>query len=146
MKTTKYKPARLRFFNSTPFDHMFNSFFDSPELRAEKYEKFFRPSVDILENDTAFELFLTLPGMDKKDINIEFKNEELLISGERKEFTENKESKYHVSEIHTGKFSRKFYLPENIDSDKLTAEMDNGILKVTLPKGAKELPKTIKIK
>ena len=146
MKTTKYKPAKLSFFNNGPFDHMFNSFFDNSEFAAEKYEKFFKPSVDILENDSSFELFLTLPGMDKKDISIEFKNDELMISGERKEFTDTKESKYHLSEIHVGKFSRKFHLPENIDTDKVSAVMQDGVLKVTLPKGEKELPKSITIK
>jgi len=146
MKTTKYKPARMGFFNSTPFDQMFQSFFDNTELSAEKYEKHFKPAVDIVENEDSFELYLSLPGMDKKDINIEFKNDELMISGERKEFTEKQEAKYHLSEINIGKFARKFYLPENIDKNGLSAEMTNGVLKVFLPKGEKEIAKSIKIK
>ena len=146
MKTTKYRPAKLGFFNSSPFDEMFNSFFDRNDAGIEKFDKFFKPAVDILENDKAFELYLTIPGMNKKDINIECKNDELMVSGERKEFTEEKDSKYHLSEINVGKFSRKFYLPENVDKDKLTAEMNDGILKVVLPKGEKELPKTVHIK
>lgn len=145
MKVTKYRPARLGFFNSSPFDEFFNSFFENGDV-TEKSEKYFRPEVDIVENDDSFELFLTIPGMDKKNISIEFKKDELVISGERKEFTENKESKYHLSEINVGKFSRKFYLPDNIDRDKLSAEMNNGVLTVVLPKGEKELAKTVKIK
>jgi HSP20 family protein len=145
MKTTKYKPAPLGFFNS-PFDQMFNSLFDKDQAKVTARESFFKPKVDIMENDKEFELFLTIPGMDKKDINIEFKNDELVISGERKQFSDKKESKYHLSEIHVGKFSRKFYLPEGIVTDKVSAEMENGVLKIVLPKGEKELAKLIKIK
>jgi|SaaInl4_150m_RNA_FD_contig_21_504056_length_470_multi_5_in_0_out_0_1 HSP20 family protein len=146
MKTTKYKPAQLGFFNSTPFDSMFNSFFDNSDKNIAAGANHFKPKVDIVENEKAFELFLTIPGMDKKDISIEFQNDELIISGERKEFTDRKESKYHLSEIHVGKFSRKFYLPETIDTDNVSAEMSNGILNIVLPKGEKELAKLIKIK
>lgn len=146
MKIAKYKPATVGFFNNNPFDQMINSFFDNRELTDEKYEKFFTPNVDIVENEKNFELFLTLPGMNKKDINIEFKNDELMISGERKEFTQEKSAKYHLSEINIGKFSRKFYLPENVDKDNLSAELSDGVLKVVVPKGEKELPRTIKIK
>jgi HSP20 family protein len=102
----------------------------------------FQPRVDIVENEKAYELHLAVPGVSKDDFQIEVKDNLLTISGERK-FADEKNEKYYRSiETHFGSFSRTFSLPENVDSAKIIAKYNNGILEVSVPKDEKKALKT----
>jgi len=146
MAITKYKPANnLRdVFFPRAFGSMFNDIWADEELSNSS--NFFRPSVDILEEENQFEIHISIPGLKKDEIKIDLKNEVLTISGERKQKTEKKEAKYHLGEIRYGQFSRTFRLPENVDSDNIEAKFSEGILEVVIPKGENAKPKTISIK
>ena len=103
------------------------------------------PRVDVHETDKDILIGVELPGLDKKDIKVEVNNNTLTISGERK-----RESKYEDAECCRverlyGKFERTFGLPENVKTDKLSAEYKNGLLTLTLPKTEKAIPKEIAI-
>jgi len=77
---------------------------------------------------------------------IDFNNDQLTISGERKIEKEQEELNYHTRETRYGTFSRTFHLPENVNDTKIQAAYNDGILKITLPKDEKkELKRTIKI-
>ena len=95
------------------------------------------PAVDFTEHDKAYEVTAELPGLDATDIEVKFAHDMLTISGEKKEEKEEKKKDYYLSERRYGSFQRSFQLPEGIDSDKIAAKFDKGVLKVTLPKTEK---------
>lgn len=76
-----------------------------------------------------------LPGLKKDQVKVEVEEGKVLsISGERKIEKEEKTDKWHVVEHRSGKFLRRFRLPENARADKVTALLENGVLTVTIPK------------
>ncbi len=94
----------------------------------------FSPSVNTREGDYAYHIEVDLPGVQKKDINVEVKDNRLMISGERKSKKEVKEEGYYRSESSYGKFERSFTLPEGVDAENVKASCEDGVLEVTLPK------------
>ena len=102
------------------------------------------PSVNIREDDKAFYLELAVPGMNKNDLKIELKDEVLTISSEHKEEKEDNAEGYKRKEFSYNSFCRSFYLPEDIDSDKIDANYKDGILNVEIPK--KEVEKKTRSK
>lgn len=92
------------------------------------------PAVDIVEQDNAIVISAELPGMDERNIELKLANGALLLKGEKKEQREEKNQGYHLSERSYGAFQRSFGLPDNIDTDKIEAHFDKGVLTITLPK------------
>ena len=121
------------------FDNFFENFFDN------NYENDFSPKVDIIENDKSFDISFAVPGMEKKDLNIEINKGYLTVSGERK--IDSSDNNFHKIETGYGKFSRSFQLPDEINEEKISAVCKNGILKVSVLKDEKAtVKKTIQIK
>ena len=92
------------------------------------------PSVDIYENENELVLTAEVPGIDEKDIEIKIEDNTLTIKGERKLDKETKEENFHRIERSYGSFFRSFALPHYIDHDKIRAEHQHGVLKITMPK------------
>ena len=93
------------------------------------------PSTNILETNEDFKLQMAVPGVKKEDIKIDLEKNILNISSEKSAKEQNEESiKFTRKEFVYGTFKRSFTLPETIDSDKIGAEVKDGILTVTLPK------------
>lgn len=106
----------------------------------------FVPELNVYETDTAFEVSAALSGMNKDDIEISFNSGVLNISGERKMNKEENGRRYHRIESRFGKFSRSLPLPGDlVDQDKITANYENGVLNVTIPKVKDKAAKKIKI-
>ena len=106
----------------------------------------FVPKVDILENEKSYELQVAAPGISKDDFKIELNDNVLTVSGERKFTNEKKDKNFHSIETQYGSFTRSFTLPENVDSSKIDAKYNNGILELTIPKDEKKVLKsTIKV-
>jgi HSP20 family protein len=103
------------------------------------------PHVDIRETDDALLVQAELPGIDKKDVHLEVKDGVLTLSGERRYEKDVKEENVHRVERAYGSFSRSFSLPTNIDTGKVDANMENGVLEVRLPKRESAKPKAIAI-
>jgi len=103
------------------------------------------PSVDIYEDGNNLVLTAEVPGIDEKDIEIKVEDNTISIKGERKFEKETKEENYHRIERSYGAFYRSFSLPHYIDQDKIEAEHENGILRVTMPKKPELKPKSVKI-
>jgi HSP20 family protein len=99
----------------------------------------FSPSVDVEENDEMFLVSADIPGVKKEDLKIDLNGNMLRVSGERKR--EVKEEGYY--ERSSGRFSRSFTLPENVDASKIEAHFEDGVLRIVLPKtevkGAQEI-------
>jgi HSP20 family protein len=106
------------------------------------------PAVNIKENDKNFTLELAVPGMDKKDLKIDINEDVLTISSETRNETEENTDGYKRKEFSYSSFCRSFYLPENVNRDKIEASYKDGILSVELPKMEEEknkISKQIKI-
>jgi len=103
------------------------------------------PAVDIYEDENQLVVTAEVPGIDEKDIEIKVEDSTLSIQGERKMEKETKEENYHRIERAYGSFYRSFTLPNYIDQDKIQAEHQNGILKITLPKKPELKPRKVKI-
>jgi len=105
----------------------------------------FVPAVDVYEDGHSLTLKLEVPGLNEEDINVTLENNTLTVSGERKFEKEEKEENFHRIERRYGSFTRTFRLPNTVDSEKVEAGYDKGVLKITLAKRAEAKPKTIKI-
>ena len=113
---------------SAMLDRFFNESVNSKNFSG------FTPHGDACETEKGFEIELALPGVKKDEISIDFQEGKLTITGERK--LENKDDgrRYHMLETQYGSFSRTFYLPDNVNPDKITADLDHGVLLVHVPK------------
>ena len=103
------------------------------------------PPVDILETPESIVLIVELPGLDKKSIHVEVKENVITLKGERKFVKGIKEEQYHRIERYYGKFIRSFNLPSSVEKDKAEARFKDGILRVTLPKSQKIKPQQVTV-
>ena len=92
------------------------------------------PSIDIYETTGEFILTAEVPGVKNSDIDIKVIQETLVLRGERRWEPEADHELYHRLESSYGKFERSFSLSESIDAERITAELEHGVLKVSLPK------------
>ncbi len=99
------------------------------------------PSVNIVETENSFRLEVAAPGFDKENFKISFDESVLTISGNKEEKKEDSREKYTRKEFSYASFERSFSLPENLDSDKIEAVYENGILKINIPKKPEEVKK-----
>jgi HSP20 family protein len=105
----------------------------------------FVPPVDVYEDEHTLVLKLEVPGVNEEDFNVSLENNTLVIQGERKFEKEEKEENFHRIERRYGSFTRTFRLPNTVDTEKVEADYDKGILKISLAKRAEAKPKQIKI-
>lgn len=106
------------------------------------------PAVNIKEDEKRFTLDLAVPGIDKKDLRIEINEDVITVSSEQKTEKEENSDDFKRREFSYTSFCRSFYLPENVNKDKIEANYKDGILSVVLPKEEEEktkLTKQIKI-
>ncbi len=103
------------------------------------------PVVDIQEMEDKYVVKAELPGMKKDDINLEFNNGRLVISGEKKFEHEDKKDDFNQIESYYGSFHRSFQIPEEIKEEDVKAEYKNGILELSLPVKEPEKKKRKKI-
>ena len=104
----------------------------------------FTPDVDIFENDKEITLLADMPGVASEDISIDLNDNVLSISGEVKPFEEKDESDVLV-EFEIGRYTRQFSLSEVIDQGKIEAKHEDGVLRLTLPKAEKAVPRQIAV-
>ncbi len=108
-------------------------------------ENWILPEVNLLEDDEAFYVVASMPGVKKDDVRIKLENGNLVIMGriERSKF-ENR--KILLKEINTGNFYRKFKVADSIDTENVDASFEDGQLILRLAKHERIKPKTIEIK
>jgi HSP20 family protein len=115
-----------------------------PELKRGEFETVM-PTVDIYEEGNELVLKADLPGIDRKDLDINVSGNFLTISGERKKEEKVEKGNFYRYERSHGSFFRRFELPSDIDTEKIKAHLENGILEVRLPKSEEAKSKTKKI-
>lgn len=103
------------------------------------------PAVDVAEYENESIVLMELPGVKKEDITLSLEDDLLTIKGERKTDQDSGVKKILHREIVTEPFTRSIRLPHRIDANGISAELQNGILRITLPKAQEVRPKTIKI-
>lgn len=117
---------------------IFNDFFDNEWMVKANATA---PAINVIETEKAYKVELAAPGMTKEDFNVRIDEENnLVISMEKK--TENKEEKkdgrYLRCEFSYSKFQQTMILPENVDKDHISAQVENGVLNIELPKLSEE--------
>ncbi len=127
------------------FDRVFDNFWGDSDFvaDAEAGGRTWLPAVDIYENDEAFVATADLPGLKKDDIDVSIEDNVLTVSGERKFEKSDDEGTFRRVERSYGTFRRSFALPRGVDSAKVEARFEDGVLTLTLPKS--ELAKSRKI-
>lgn len=123
------------------FEKMFEDFL--PTMAGERVSY---PQLDLYEEDDKYVVKADLPGASEKDIDVTFDNGVLTIKGEKESKKEDKKKNYYRSERIYGSFSRSLSIPGNIDANKISAEFDNGVLTLDLPKKEEDKKKKIEIK
>ena len=103
------------------------------------------PSVDVSETKDRLIVKAALPGLERKDVNVSISGDILTIKGEKKK-EEQKDEHYYSCERYSGSFQRSFQLPVTVETDKVEAAFDKGVLKIMFPKTEKAKKKEIEIK
>jgi HSP20 family protein len=127
-------------------DRLINEFFHGSDLdffggRAHS----FSPRIEVTENEKEIRVLAELPGLDEKDINLSITDNELTISGEKKEENESKGKDHFIRERSYGSFNRMIPLYSEVDAEKAEAHFKKGLLSIKLPKTVKEVEAKKKI-
>lgn len=130
---TEFSPVALH----RNFDRLFDGFFTANTDAA--------MAVDVGEDDKGFEITADVPGLALEDIEVTAIERKLTIRGERKQ-TKAEGQKPHIQERAWGKLARTILLPVDIDTEKIDARLDRGVLTVTVPKAAKVQPRKVTVK
>ncbi|HBG60088.1 MAG TPA: heat-shock protein Hsp20 [Anaerolineaceae bacterium] len=103
--------------------------------------------IDVIENDNEYLVRASVAGFDPEQLEITFENNTLTIKGEiREENKDEQQGRYHIRERYAGTFYRSVSLPGMIDQNQISAETDNGVLTIHLPKKPEAQPKRIEVK
>lgn len=129
-------PTR-KYYNQNWLPSIFNDFFDNNWMEKANATA---PAINVVESDKDYKVEVAVPGMTKEDFNIHLDDEnELVISMEKKVENEDKENKKYLRrEFSYTKFQQSLYLPDNVDKEKITANVANGVLTIELPKYSQE--------
>ena len=128
-----------------------DNFFDTDQLFNVKPNRCYTetetvvPRVNVTENKNSFHLEAETPGMQDKDINIEVHNGVLTIKGYKEKEPDEKNENYHIREFNKQSFERSFKLSDLIDTGKVAAKIENGVLRVDLPKHEQIKPRKIEV-
>ena len=130
-----FKTNNLQERGST-FDNLFSDFFND-DFIAPLNKEISKFNTDIKENENEYVVIAELSGVKKEDINVEFKNDQLVISAKRQECKDESKEDYIRKERCYGEFQRSFRFVD-VDNKNISAKFENGELKVTVHKKIKE--------
>lgn len=131
-----FSPASLDRFFDAPF---FRSCDDRPASQG------WNPAVEVFESEGELNFSVEIPGLDRDDLKIDVENRHLTISGERKVESEDGKEYFRRERIY-GKFARTFRLPDSADTEKISANLTNGVLRISMPQREESKPKQIEVK
>ena len=146
MTIVRWEPLREFSTLQNEMNRLFNTVFDTPGGPGNGGAgRRWMPPMDLVETDDHFVLRADLPGMSQDDVNIELEDTTLTISGERKAEHEDRQEGYYRVERAFGGFSRSLTLPRGIDASAVTADFNDGVLEVRIPKPEERKPRKISI-
>jgi HSP20 family molecular chaperone IbpA len=106
--------------------------------------RYYVPYADIFETDESLSVVMEMPGVEKKDLDIGLENDVLRVDG-RIDFSKYEGMEPVYTEYNVGHYTRSFTLSNKIDQERITAELDDGVLTLTLPKAKQAQPRRISI-
>ena len=131
-------PTR-KYYNQNWLPSILNDFFDNAWMVKANATA---PAINVVESDKDYKVEVAVPGMTKNDFNIHLgEDNELVISMEKKSENNEKDKenkKYLRREFSYSKFQQSLYLPDNVDKDKISANVADGVLTIDLPKYSEE--------
>ena len=132
------------------FDDIFNRFLTGAAPISERGNRVLVavPPIEswVDRENKKFHLSIALPGFDPKELQVELEGNNLTVSGEHEEKDEKKDADYLQQEFSYGRIERTIVLPESVDTSKVSAEYNNGVLEITAPLNEAALPKRIEVK
>jgi len=124
-------------------DGLFEDFLGPRAAFARAYHGAWAPAVDIRETDEEIAMYVDLPGLEKQDVQVEVKDNTLVVAGQRKAPKE--QDGWQRCETARGAFYRAFSLPAEVQAAKVRAAMSNGVLELHLPKAEQAKPHKVEI-
>lgn len=104
------------------------------------------PTMDIAEYQSEYVVIAEMPGVKKEDVKITFEKNLLTVQGQRKSSEIPQEARVLLNEMRVRDFSRSIRIPVEIDVNNLSAELENGMLRIVVPKAEEAKPKQIEVK
>ena len=126
-------------------ENLLEDFFKNDRFHTPYRENWY-PVVDVNEDDDGYHFQMELPGLTKEDVKISFKDDVLLVTGEKKAEQKEDKKNYHYNERRFGKFERAFRISSDVIVDKIDASFNDGVLMIDLPKAEIAKPKEIEVK
>jgi HSP20 family protein len=128
-------------------NRLFNSFFDQPAqtVRGNGATRRWLPAMDLVETADHYVLRADLPGLSDEDVTIQFEDNALTISGERRTEYGGRGESQHRLERAFGSFSRSLTLPDGVDPGTVQAHFDRGVLEIRIPKPEQKKSRTVRI-
>jgi len=145
MELVRWRPRRYAPVASYDLDRVFDRMmrsWPSPVLPAELD---WSPSVDVSESDDEIVVKAEIPGVNLEDVDISIDDNHLIISGEKKQESEEKSKNYHSVERSYGSFRRSLALPSGVDVDNIKASSKDGVLSIQIPKSDDKKRRKIEI-
>ena len=139
---TRWDPFRELVDMRNMMDRMLERSFSAPD---EGWRSTWDLPLDVMENQDEYVVKASIPGINPDNLDITYNDKTLTIRGQVKGDEEKKDTKYHLRERWSGTFARSITLPVNVQSDKIQAICENGILTLHLPKTEEVKPKKIQI-
>jgi len=122
---------------------LFNDWFNDSVISGQRTIN--TPALNIIEKENGFRVELAVPGMTKENIKVDInKDHQLVISGENKTESENKEERYLRKEFSYSQFVKTLSLPDDIDKEAISASYEHGILSVEIPRKPKQVTEETK--
>ena len=145
MTIVRWEPLRELNSLQSEMNRLFDTVFEQPSRASGNVLRRWMPAMDLVESADHFVLRADLPGMTEEDVNLEFEDGTLTVSGERKSEHEEENGGFHRVERSFGAFSRSLTLPQGVDADAVTASFDRGVLEIRIPKPEQRKPRKIEI-
>lgn len=129
----------------TLFNHLWRTGRPAPRLGEEDGTVTLRPRADVFESETGFVLEIELPGVRKDDLSVELEREVLTISATRHVEREEGLRALHLERSGNARFVRRFTLGKDADADNIEGRFTDGVLRLSVPKKEKALPRRINV-
>lgn len=113
--------------------------------RTPRHEMAWAPALEVYEKDNNFVVKAELPGVKKEDVDVSITGDTLTIKGQKKASKEIRDEDYYRCESQYGSFSRTITLPAAVDTKKIEATYENGVLEIHVPKAKEAVPTRVEI-
>ncbi len=145
---SRHRPSNTLHSLQTEVNRLFEDLFpgrDGNGSRSGPEQMMWAPQLDVLETEASYRMRIDLPGVSRDDVTINVENDRITIRGERQEMATETDETVLRTERKRGGFYRSLTLPTEIDADKATANFEEGVLLVELPKVVKSKATSISI-